>query len=688
GMAALVAKKTGPKDGSQINQAKGRCIWALREKGWTHAAIASRLGLKEDAVRKALKRMGWPKPKVAEEMLLPLEREHGERDDADLSVSEPSVCEVGGTEEISAPSGEIGVHEKGEEVPPGDVTISFDVDPCNRSTDRGFARLGLLQDAAPLFRNGEGIPGAGVLMALPAVVESGIFGAARKVYGSLGASFYGLRTIVLSLVLMALLRIKRPESLKEYSAVDIGRLLGLDRACEVKTLRRKLGCLAGKNKAQVFGQELAKSRLEKRESALGFLYVDGHVRVYNGNRRLSKGYVTKKRLAMPATTDYWINDQEGDPIFVITAPANEGLVKMMGPIVEEIKGLIGKDRRLTMIFDRGGWSPNLFQKLIQEGCDIVTYRKGKAEPIAEEHFSLMAEEIEGKRVEYRLHDERVSFLKDTLCLRQVTRLNPSGHQTHIVTSRQDLSALTLAYRMFERWRQENFFKYMSAEYALDALVDYEVEEDDLERLVPNPKRKEMMGERKKLKAQIQELSREYGLEALINEEARRPTMRGFKIAHSAVSRKIEQLQLQDFELKVLYDKTPQKVPLKATLNNEKAYRLKREKKHLTDLLKMVAYQAETDLLGLIRPEYARADDEGRTLIQSALKGCADLEVTNDQLRVTLHPLSSPHRSKAIKALCEKLNTTQTIFPGSKLRLVYDVREAPMFHKPGGLCQEF
>jgi hypothetical protein len=230
--------------------------------------------------------------------------------------------------------------------------------------------------------------------------------------------------------------------------------------------------------------------------------------------------------------------------------------------------------------------------------------------------------------------------------------------------------------MFERWRQENFFKYMSAEYALDALVDYGVEEDDLQRLVPNPKRKEMMKERKKLQAQIQELVQEYGLEALVNEESQRPTMRGFKIAHSAVSRKIEGLQMQQIDLKALYEKTPQKVPLKNTLRNQVVYRLKREKKHLTDLLKMVAYQAETDLLGLIRADYARADDEGRTLIQCALKRTGDLQVTEKELRVTLHPLSSPHRSKVIRTLCEKLNATHTMFPGSRLHLVYDVKREP------------
>ena len=673
GMAALIPKKTGPKDGSKIDKAKARRILSLKEKGLTNVAIASRLGLKEDAVRKALKRMGWIKPKVAEEMPLPFEQEAEEIDLADLSPGEQIDSDIKETDETRILTTEVVLHESEQDLLE-DEPISYDSDPSNRVTDRILARLGFLQDAAPVFRNGENIAGVGVLIAIPALIESGIFTTARKIYGNLGASFYGLRTIVLSLLLMALLRIKRPEGLKEYSPVDLGRLLGLDRACEVKTLRRKLDCLAAKNKAKIFGRNLAKIRLKKRENALGFLYVDGHVRVYNGKRKLSKAYVTKKRLAMPATTDYWINDQKGEPIFVITAPANEGLVKMLLPILEEIKGLIGQDRRLTIVFDRGGWSPNLFLKLVNDDIDIITYRKGKAEPISEQHFYSMSEQIEGKTVEYRLHDRSVAFLNGKLWLRQVSRLNRSGHQTHIVTSRQDLSPVTIAYRMFERWRQENFFKYMTEEYALDALVDYEVEEDDLQRLVPNPKRKEINRKRNKIKAELKELQQEYALKALSNEEAKRPAMRGFKIANSAVRRKIEVLQQQELELKRLYEKTPAKVPLKATLENESAYRLKNEKKHLTDLIKMVAYQAESDLLALIRTDYARADDEGRTLIQSALKNPGDLEVTDNELRVTLNALSSPHRSKTIRTLCEKLNTTKTVFPGSKLRLVYIVKE--------------
>jgi hypothetical protein len=89
------------------------------------------------------------------------------------------------------------------------------------------------------FARTENLAGAGVLLAITALGESGLLAVARKTYGSLGPAFYGLRTTIVTLVLLALLRIRRLEELKEHSPGDLGRIVGLDRMLEVKTLRRK-----------------------------------------------------------------------------------------------------------------------------------------------------------------------------------------------------------------------------------------------------------------------------------------------------------------------------------------------------------------------------------------------------------------------------------------------------------------
>ena len=63
-------------------------------------------------------------------------------------------------------------------------------------------------------------------------------------------------------------------------------------------------------------------------------------------------------------------------------------------------------------------------------------------------------------------------------------------------------------------------------------------------------------------------------------------------------------------------------------------------------------------------------------MQNALAAAGDIEVADDELRVHLEPLSSPHRAQALLALCERLNETDTRFPGSNLRLRFAVKPAP------------
>ena len=556
---------------------------------------------------------------------------------------------------------------------------SLDTDPADRSGDRLLACLGLLDDAAPLFGSGAQVKGAGVLLAIPALIQSGIFEIAEEIYGSLGPSFYGLRTILLTFLLMALLRIKRPENMKEHSPGELGRLLGLDRAPEVKTLRRKLARLAAFGFAADFGRALAQRRVAARGKAIDFLYVDGHVRAYHGKRRLPTAHVARRRLAMPATTDYWVNDQQGDPLFVVTTEAHRGLVKMLPELLREARAIIG-ERRLTVVFDRGGWSPKLFSELIASGFDILTYRKGRCRQLPARSFSLHEKVFDGRRCSYLLADQGIYLnhgsqkARKRLHLRQVTRLK-DGHQTPIVTSRKDLSAIEVAFRMFERWRQENFFKYLLAEYALDALVDYGVEPADATRHVPNPERKKINTQLRKAYAELNAIAAEYGLEAFANTESARRTMRGFKVANAALGRRIEKATAKVKTLQKKRSKMPAKIPVREITPGE-VVKLSTESKHLTDLFKMVAYQAESDLVGLIGPHYRRSDDEGRTLIHAALAGAGDIAVTREELRITLDPLSSPHRTNVLDTLCQQLNETRTCFPGTKLRLRFEVKPLP------------
>lgn len=320
GRAALGQGRGFPQGRPRQQPSRTQWIHRLKSQGHSNREIARRMGVSEMAIRKSLRRMGWNEPN-RQPNLLPLE-------EGAIVDPRPSACAPGlaSPDPTSAESANPKLSAFSSPPPP---TGSADIDPADRRAARLLARLGLLEDAAPLFGSGPAIPRAGVLLALPALVAGGVFESARQIDGSLGPSFYGLRTSRLTLLLMALWRIKRPEALKEHSPADWGRVLGLDRAPEVKTLRRKLARLAAGQRAAEFGRVLAQRRVALRGAAMGFLYVDGHVRVCHGQPRLPKTHVARMRLSMPATSDYWVNDKDGDPLFVVTAQANAGLVKML-----------------------------------------------------------------------------------------------------------------------------------------------------------------------------------------------------------------------------------------------------------------------------------------------------------------------------------------------------------------------
>jgi transposase-like protein len=542
-----------------------------------------------------------------------------------------------------------------------------------RHTERALARLGQLTEAAPRFVATEAVRYGGGMLALPAVLTLGLLDAGQQVYGALKNGFYGLQATLLCLSFMALLRIRTPEQLQGQPPGELGILLGLDRAPEVKTLRRKLGELAGRRQATQFSQRLAERWVRDQADAVGLLYIDGHVRPYHGTTQtLPEAYVTRRRLCMPATTDVWVQQQDAQPLFVVTAPANDDLLAMLRrEILPEVRRLVG-ERRVTLCFDREGWSPKFFRECHPHGFDVLTYRRGPYAAWPRARFRPITTMVDGREVRYTLDERGVDVLPD-FRMREVRRLCDGGHQTAILTTRQDLPIAVVAYRMFERWTQENFFRYMRQHFALDALLTYGVEAADPNRTVPNPERKALRKQLGEARAALKALEHEYGHAARANPEGRRPTMRGFKIAHGALGQQIRAQEQACRQLTARIAALPERVPVKAVMDEEEIVKLAPEAKHLTDTIKMVAYRAETGLVRLLAPHYARTEDEGRALIREMLASSADIvpDLATNRLRVRVHALANPRSHEALAKLCDTLNALELQYPGTDLTLAYE-----------------
>jgi len=452
--ALLIDKKENRKAYKLKGKTKGQ-VQKLLNRGYSLKATAKQVGITEGCIRYAIRKGAIVRKKHPDEKP---ETSQKLKSASERSI-EDSNCAIG-----------IG---------------------AKREVERVLASTGKIFEATPHFSTNEGVHHAGVLLAMPILARLGFLEAGRKVYGALNKGFYGLQSVLLKLSFMALLRIRTPEQLKKCNAGELGIVLGLDRAPEVKTLRRKLKEMGLRNKAGEFLSFLSERWTDQDKDIIGFAYIDGHVRPYNGrNHKLPKTHVARRRLCMPATTDFWVNDAKSEPLFFVTAEANDSLLSILEKeIIPKLKELSGEGNRVTLVFDREGWSPKSFEKWYKEDIDVITYRKGKYDPWPEDCFIKVESHIRGKAVEYFLGERSIRINKN-FWLREVRRLCADGHQTSIITTRQDINSEQIACRMFFRWIQKNFFRYMREEYALDHLITNDVESANVDRLVPNPEKKE------------------------------------------------------------------------------------------------------------------------------------------------------------------------------------------------------
>ena len=644
GVEGLEVKRRGPRGASKLKGKEGARAQKRLDAGQSNRQVAQSVGVSEGTIRKAIKEGRLSRAKRIEAVSAPRSPE-----------PTPSTPRERSDEDASCAGGVA----------------------TKREAERVLAPTGVLLEAPVRFEAAQSVAKAGVLVALPALLDQGLLEVGQQIYARLRNGYYGLTTMLLTFALMALVRIKSAEGLTGYAPGEFGRVLGLDRAPEMKTVRRKLCELAGRGQALEFSRAFANRWSEEAPDALGYLYLDGHVRPYHGRtHKLPKTHVQRRRLCMPATTDYWVNDSNGEPLMFVTAPANEGLLAMMeDELLPEIRKLAGEGRRVTLIFDREGWSPERFKKWRNAGFDVITYRKGKYRDWQRRAFKEVTVEISGRKVKYLLGERLLSVAKG-FRVREVRRLCDDGHQTSVVTTRRDLPVATVALRMFSRWQQENFFRYMRHEFALDHLPTTAVEAADPERSVPNPAVKAKKGELGRVEAELTKAEQAYGRQAHENPEHQVRTVRGFKISHAALGRTIKGLRWERERLKADLNALPKRVAVRETMDGAPIVQLERARKIITDTFKMVAYRAETQLANLVGPLLPYRDDEARKFMRQVFELPADLLPDYDRgtLVVRMHSMTTPRANHVLATLCGVLNDLAVCYPGTELRLVLEATQ--------------
>ncbi len=656
GLAGLLPGRRGPKGPSKLTPLVTARIRELAAGGLAQAEIARQCGVPEFAVRSALGRVG--------------------------------IRQAAGQPDGSGEAGSSGAWA--QDMLPGEAEVLPVLpDPVPRHGERALARSGLPgEGAVPVFTAGAKIPLAGLLLALPALAGTGLLASARAVDGRLRNGFYGLETVLVLLVFLALLREPRAEGATRVPPAALGRVPGLDRAPEVKAIRRKLAGLAAAGRAAGLQLAIARRHAALRPDELGFLYIGGHTRAYSGTRDVRKMHLARMKHPGPGTGETWVTGGRGNPVLVVIAGPSASLVAQVKDLLPDLRAVCGDGTKPVLCFDRGGWSPDLFADIIAAGSGLLTYRQNQAgkdiPDLDDDAFTVMTwTGDDGRSREYDLAGTAIevpvtsgAHKGEILTLRQVTRRD-KGRQVHILATigASQLPAPGIVYRMTGRWREENWFRYGRAHFALDSPDSYAVTPGDPARMVPNPAEKTAAAAVKAARKALADAgaARQRKLDQL-----RSPAPGSQIVITNAMPARLDvpagaarrSLQAAQAEAKA----TPAKIPLRE--HNPDLIRLETQAKLITHAVKMAAFNTETSLARAINGHYARAGDDAYALIREALHASGDIIPGDSTLTIRLAQLSAPRRTRALAALCAQLNTTATCYPGTKLVLRYEVGTQP------------
>ena len=658
GIAGLVPVSMGPKGPSLVTGDVIPRILELRGSGLSLRAVGAAVGVSEFSVRRAL-------------------RTAAAQEAAKNAPTAP--CAESAREPAAAQ----------EELPVLAV-------PVPRSVERSAARAGLLAEASPVFAPAACVPHAGLFLAFPALETTGLLTCAKEVFGALPDGFYGLNTILIEAVLRALAGETRAEGATRFNPVELGRVLGLDRGPEVKTIRRRVSQLADTGKAAELIAALAAHHLKSTgpggEDLAAILYVDGHVRAYQGTKRIGKIYSTRLKFPVPATEETWVADAHGAPVFVVMAEPGASLAGELRRLLPELRTAVGDSRRILVGFDRGGWSPSLFKHMDENGFDVLTWRKGTTPDIETGKFTEASHTDEhGETRTWTVADTLVDLTLpttkktgETYQIRQLSRIVPAKgkgggtRQIHVLTTDKELPGGEAVWRMGGRWRQENQFRYGRMHFELDSHDSYTSTDDNENRMVPNPAKAASYQKVVAARKHHAEVATEVQ-EALTGLRTAPPGQKELKVVvtntmHDKTTKPLWKAEAALTAAEKAHKKIPAKIRLGKLAPGQQV--LDTEVKLVHTGIRMAAYNTAMTIAREIRTNtgYKRAGNEAHALARLAFAQSGDIDPTvPGYLTIRLDPLPTQAKTVAIAELCAHLTSTKTRYPGTGLILKFAVK---------------
>ncbi len=499
---------------------------------------------------------------------------------------------------------------------------------------------------------------AGALLLCAALARLDLWGVFRDLAATVGpARQYGWAHTVAMIVWGFALRFRSIEDLKNVRRADLGVLLGTAQAPTVLALRQKIQALVESVDPAAVSRALFQRYLALEPVWEGFYYVDGHFCPYYGQHPTPKGWNPTRRLATPGHTDVYLHDARGRALFFFSQPLNDSLGRALPTAVAEIRQAHGPGP-FTLVFDRGGFSADAFRFLNAERIGFLTYLKGRKArrrfPVARFQPGWFA--FEGQRHVYRLFEKQTRVGRAGM-MRTILFLGDEDQQIPVLTNLADTKPAKVIHCLRLRWRQENSFKGLTEQYAIDQIIQYGADPETQDRRVANPKRKALKEAIRRVTQEIQSLEAQLGRALEANEERRRPTARGLKIAQSRLRRTIARCRQVLARLEHRLRRTPGQIDAAAVGKTRSL--LREDRRLVVNALKLAAYNAER-LTALRFNQYYRSSKDVFSVFRALLHLPGTVRPTDgDRLEVCLQRPDSPKLAHALEHLLGDLTQDQS-----------------------------
>jgi hypothetical protein len=391
---------------------------------------------------------------------------------------------------------------------------------------------------------------------------------------------------------------------------------------------------------------LERARTEANSPAV--FYVDNHMRTYTGKKTLRKGWRMQDKRVKAGTTDYYVHDEDGRPLFRVDVPEHGTLTDWLTPITALLRKGLGKEQRILVAFDRAGAFPKSMTKLRDLGFEFVTYERAPYQMLAENEFDDTLT-LDGEDLKVR--DEPAADMgKGRSHLRRISIKTADGRQLNVLAASKE-SNERLVEIITGRWVQENGFKHGNERWGINQLDRRKAVAYDPNTVIPNPARRR--------------LDFALRLARLAEGEARR------KLAHlkrgdkrkEKIREDLKRSLSQQDELIAQRPHLPTHAFLKETeLADELAYH-DTHYKAIIDSIRIACANAESELAGDLGPHLAKPR-EAKKALANLFAATGDIRVSEKSITLSLSPTGRTDEQHAFQQLFDRLNQrTDLSLPG-------------------------